>query len=43
MREFDSYLRANAERIPNYGERRGAGEVICTAFTEWTVNQVISG
>ena len=33
VREFDSYLRANAERIPNYGERRRAGEAISTAFT----------
>src|SRR5262249_36829161 len=42
VREFDSYLRANAERIPNYGERRRAGETISTAFTESAVNQVIS-
>jgi hypothetical protein len=42
VREFDSYLHANAERIPNYGERRRAGEAISTAFTESAVNQVIS-
>jgi hypothetical protein len=42
VREFDSYLRANAARIPNYGERRRAGEAISTAFVESTVNQVIS-
>jgi hypothetical protein len=42
VREFDSYIRANAGRIPNYGERRRAGEVISTAFTESAVNQVIS-
>ena len=42
VREFDSYLRANAQRIPNYGERRRAGEAISTAFTESAVNQVIS-
>jgi hypothetical protein len=42
VREFDSYLRANAGRIPNYGERRRAGETISTAFVESTVNQVIS-
>jgi hypothetical protein len=42
VREFDGYLRANAERIPNYGERRRAGEAISTAFTESAVNQVIS-
>ncbi len=40
--EFVSYLRANAGRIPNYGERRRAGEAISTAFVESTVNQVIS-
>jgi len=28
--------------LPNYGERRRAGEAISTAFTESTVNQVIS-
>jgi hypothetical protein len=42
MREFDSYIRANAGRVPNYGERRRAGEAISTAFTESAVNQVIS-
>ncbi len=42
VREFDSYIRANAERIPNYGERHRAGEAISTAFTEFAVNQVIS-
>ena len=34
--------RANAGRIPNYGERQRASEVISTAFTESAVNQVIS-
>jgi hypothetical protein len=38
-REFDCYLRANADRIPNYGERHRAGEAISTAFTESAVNQ----
>ena len=42
VREFDAYLRANAGRIPNYGERQRAGEAISTAFTESAVNQVIS-
>jgi len=42
VREFDGYLRANADRIPNYGERRRAGEAISTAFTESAVNQIIS-
>jgi hypothetical protein len=41
-REFDAYLRANAGRIPNYGERYRAGEIISTAFTESAVNQVIA-
>jgi hypothetical protein len=40
--EFNSYIRANAGRIPNYGERRRAGEAISTAFVESTVNQVVS-
>ena len=42
MSEFDSYIRANAGRIPNYGERYRAGEAISTSFVESTVNQVIS-
>jgi hypothetical protein len=42
VHEFDSYLRANAGRIPNYGERRRASEAISTAFVKSTVNQVIS-
>jgi hypothetical protein len=42
VREFDSYIRANAGRIPNYGERQRAGEAISTAFTESAVNLVIS-
>ena len=42
VREFDSYIRANAGRIPNYGERHRAGEAISTAFTDSAVNQVIA-
>lgn len=42
VREFDSYSRANAGRIPNYGERQRADEAISAAFTESAVNQVIS-
>ena len=42
VRESDSYIRANADRIPNYGERHRAGEAISTAFTESVVNQVIA-
>ena len=42
VREFETYLRATAERIPGYGERRRVGEAISTAFTESAVNQVVS-
>ncbi len=40
--EFDSYVRANTERIPNYGERYRAGETISTSFVESAVNQLVS-
>jgi len=40
--EFNSYIRANAGSIPNYGERHRAGEVISSSFVESAVNQVIS-
>jgi len=40
--EFDTYIRANADRVPNYGERYRAGETISSSFVESTVNQVIS-
>jgi hypothetical protein len=42
LREFDTYLRANAGRILNYGERYRAGEVISSSLAESAVNQVIS-
>jgi hypothetical protein len=42
VREFGGHLAANAGSVPNYGERRRAGETISTAFVESTVNQVIS-
>lgn len=42
VREFGGYLAANAAAIPNYGERRLAGETISTSFVESAVNQVIS-
>ena len=42
VREFGGYLAANASAIPNYGERRRAGETISTSFVESAVNQVIS-
>jgi hypothetical protein len=40
--EFSGYIRANAECIPNYGERYRAGEAISSAFVESAVNQVVS-
>jgi len=42
VREFGGHLAANASCIPNYGERRLAGETISTSFVESAVNQVIS-
>jgi hypothetical protein len=42
LREFDTYLRANAGSIPNYGERHRAGEPISSSMAESAVNQVIS-
>jgi len=41
-REFQTYLRINAEEIPNYGERYRAGETISSSLAESAVNQVIS-
>ena len=41
-REFDTYLRANAGEIPNYGQRYRAGETISSSLAESAVNQVIS-
>jgi len=40
--EFDTYIRANAASIPNYGERHRAGEAISSSFVESAVNHVIS-
>lgn len=42
LAEFDTYLRVNAGSIPNYGERRRAGEAISSSTAESAVNQVIS-
>ena len=42
VREFDSYIRANRQFIPNYGDRWRNKERIATGFVESTVNQVIS-
>jgi hypothetical protein len=40
--QFHTYITANEDFIPNYGDRYRYGEVISTAFVESTVNQVIS-
>jgi hypothetical protein len=40
--EFDTYIRANAASIPNYGELHQAGERISSAIAESTVNVVVS-
>jgi hypothetical protein len=40
--EFASYLRANSAWFPNYVERRRNGETISSAFTESTINPVVS-
>ncbi len=42
MIEFGRYIGANAEWIPNYGERYRSGEAISNAFVESAVNQVVS-
>jgi len=40
--ELDTYIRANASSIPNYGERHRVGEAISSSFVESAVNQVVS-
>jgi hypothetical protein len=42
VEEFHTYIKNNANFIPNYGERYRHGERISTGFVESTVNQVIS-
>lgn len=42
LHEFDTYIRANRDFIPNYGDRYRYGEMISTAFVESTVNGLIS-
>ncbi len=42
VRELATYVTNNAAFIVNYGERYRNGERISTAFTESTVNQVVS-
>ena len=40
--EFVGYVLANAQMIPNYGERWQHGEAVSTAFVESAVNQIVS-
>jgi len=42
VRELVTYIAHNASSIVNYGERYRNGERISTAFTESTINQVVS-
>lgn len=42
VHEFDTYLRANADAIPNYGERYRAGEPIASSPAESAVNNLCS-
>ena len=42
VRELITYISHNAGSIVNYGERYRNGERISTAFTESTINQVVS-
>jgi hypothetical protein len=42
VRELAAYIANNAGSIVNYGERYRNGERISTAFTESTINQVVS-
>ena len=42
VRELATYIARNAASIVNYGERYRQGERISTAFTESTINQVVS-
>ncbi len=42
VRELATYIVNNASSIVNYGERYRNGERISTAFTESTINQVVS-
>ncbi len=42
VQEFGSYIEANQNFIPNYGDRYRHDETISTAFVESTVNYVVS-
>jgi hypothetical protein len=37
-----AYLDANADALPNFGDRYRAGQAISTAFAESAVNQIIA-
>ena len=40
--DFVGYVLANAQMIPNYGDRWRHGEAVSTAFVESAVNQIVS-
>ncbi|MCK2238977.1 MULTISPECIES: ISKra4 family transposase [unclassified Crossiella] len=42
LAEFRGYIANNANKIPNYGERRRNGDVVSSAMAEATVNLVVS-
>jgi hypothetical protein len=42
LSELTAYLDANADALPNYGERYRGGQAISTAFAESAVNQIIA-
>jgi hypothetical protein len=42
VNDFETYIRANAWSIPNYGERYRDGEPISSSFVESAVNQAVS-
>jgi hypothetical protein len=42
LSELTCYLDANADSLPNYGDRYRAGVPISTAFAESAVNQIIA-
>jgi hypothetical protein len=43
VREFDSYIRANAGRIPNYGERHRAGRPVTLRILYRSSSQAFTG
>jgi len=42
VNDFETYIRANAWSIPNYGERYRDGEPISSSFVDSAVNQAVS-